>query len=170
MGARVWSRVPETAAARWGAASPHGTNPFAATHAARGEGAAGAAFTTMALAYRRTGGLLASDELLCLLRPHADQPISRLARWIVTHQVVSFMWQSNTLLPMFQFDPADMALRAGPREVTLELAGAFDSWDLASWFAQPNAWLQGEAPVDRIVRDQPAVLQAARADRFIAAG
>jgi hypothetical protein len=170
MGARVWLRESETACARWRAAYPHGTNPFVPTHAARGAGAAGEAFSTMAVAYWRTGGLMTSDELLCLVRQHADQPISRLARWIVTRQVVSFTWQSHTLLPMFQFDPADMALRAGPREVTLELAGAFDSWDLASWFAQPNAWLQGEAPVDVIARDQPSVLRAARADRFIAAG
>jgi hypothetical protein len=129
-----------------------------------------AQFTALVNGFRRTGGLASSDEVLCWLRPHADQPISVLARWIVTRQAVSFEWQGCILLPVFQFDREGMALRAGPREVALELRGAFDDWDVAYWFSQPNSWLSGVAPVDLISTDQAAVLQAARADRFIARG
>jgi hypothetical protein len=126
--------------------------------------------SAMADAYRRTGGLLSGDQTVLLLRGHAAQPISRLARWIVGRRIVSYVWQAQTLVPLFQFDRADMSLRNDASQVIDELADTFDDWELAEWFAQPNAWLQGAAPVDLIDADLPAVLQAARADRFIARG
>ena len=121
-------------------------------------------------AYRRKGGLASGDELTRLLRRHTSQPISMLARWIVERQVVSFAWQGEYLLPMFQFDPADMVVRRPVSAVLDEFDGAFDDWNAATWFALPNAWLGDEAPVDVLQRDPHAVLQAARADRFIARG
>jgi hypothetical protein len=120
--------------------------------------------------YRRTGGLVNCDEAALLLRRHREQPISVLARWIVARAVVSFSWQSQTLLPLFQFDLCDMSLRHGAAEVIGELSGVFDNLDLAAWFTEPNAWLANAAPVDALETDQPAVLQAARADRFVVRG
>lgn len=127
-------------------------------------------FTVLANGYRLSGGLASGDEVLRLMRAQVSQPISELARWIVTHQVVSFAWHTCTLLPMFQFDRTTMTLRPGPRAATLELSGVFDDWELAEWWARPNSWLNDIAPVDRIAEDSSAVLQAARADRFIARG
>jgi hypothetical protein len=121
-------------------------------------------------AYRRSGGLLSGDEVALLLREHASQPLSVIARWIVTRRVVSYVWQSQTLVPMFQFDRSDMSLRRGTSEVVDELADTFDDWELAAWFAEPNSWLHGAAPVEMIEVDQRAVQQAARADRFVARG
>jgi hypothetical protein len=120
--------------------------------------------------YQRTGGLVTCDEAAMLLGRHRDQPISVLARWIVARDVLSFAWQAETLVPLFQFHIADMTLRRGAREVIAELAGAFDDLDLAAWFASPNCWLENAAPVVMIETDQPAVLQAARADRYLAKG
>jgi len=68
---------------------------------------------------------------------------------------VSFEWQSLTMLPLFQFDPSTMALRAGVTKVAMELTRVFDGWDLALWFAQPNCWLGGSAPVE-VVQDNVA--------------
>ena len=124
----------------------------------------------LAAAYRRHGGLASSDEVLRLMRPHADQAISRLARWIVTRRAISFTWHSCTFLPMFQFERADMSLKRAPNAIACELRAAFDEWDLAWWFVQPNSWLQDAAPIERIAADPESVLQAARADRFIALG
>jgi hypothetical protein len=121
-------------------------------------------------AYRRTGGLIGGTELALRLRPHSTQPLSLLARWIVMRRVVSYVWQSEILVPLFQFEPRDMSVRRDVSQVLDELADTFDDWELAAWFAQPNSWLQGAAPVALIGADQPAVLQAARADRFIARG
>jgi hypothetical protein len=132
--------------------------------------AAGEQHIAMVDAYRRTGGLVGGTELALLLRRHSTQPLSLLARWIVARRVVSYVWQSEILVPLFQFDRHDMSLRRGTVQVVDELADTFGDWELAAWFAHPNTWLQGTAPVELIDVDQPAVLQAARADRFVARG
>jgi acyl-CoA synthetase (AMP-forming)/AMP-acid ligase II len=121
-------------------------------------------------AFARTGGVASGDEVALLLRRRTSQPISMLGRWIVEQRVVSFAWRGDLVLPMFQFDRADMGVSAAVGAVLDELDGTFDDWDLATWFALPNAWLAGRAPVDALDHDPDAVRQAARADRFIARG
>ena len=147
--------------------SQHAAGPLKATWR---HDAARAAHMTMVDAYRRTGGLVGGAEVALLLRRHSTQPLSLLARWIVTRRLVSYVWQSEILVPLFQFDRHDMSLRRASSQVVDELADTFDDWELAAWFAQPNSWLQDTAPVELIDIDQPAVLHAARADRFIARG
>lgn len=127
-------------------------------------------FALMKRAYAGSGGLATGDEVAGLMRTHADQPISRLARWIVTRSVLSFVWRSQTWLPLFQFDRSDISLRPGTLAVVRELACVFDEWELAIWFCSPNAWLQNAAPADVVECDVSGVLHAARADRFVAAG
>ena len=121
-------------------------------------------------AFRRTGGLVSGEELTFLMRGRTSQPLSMLARWIVERRVVSFGWHGEYLLPMFQFDRADMTVHRQVSAILDEFAGTFDDWDLATWFALPNGWLEDEAPVDVLMLDPDAALQAARADRFIARG
>ena len=147
------------------ALSRHGAGPSTAP---RPHDAARALHVMMVDAYRRTGGLVNDAELALLLRRHSTQPLSLLARWIVARRLVCYVWQSEILVPLFQFDRDDMSLRRETGQVVDELAGTFDDWELAAWFAQPNSWLQNTAPVELIDVDQRAVLQAARADRFIA--
>jgi hypothetical protein len=127
-------------------------------------------FLEMGRAFRATGGLVGGDDLARRLRRHSDQPISTLARWIVERRAVSLAWQAQTMLPVFQFDMSDMTLRPAVIAAVDELKDVFDDWDLALWFARPNAWLFDCAPVDVIAVDGPAVVDAARADRFIAHG
>jgi hypothetical protein len=136
----------------------------------RAAGQSAAGFSEIASAYRRHGGFMTGDEVLHRMRATFPQPISALARLIVSRHVVCVAWQSLVFLPTFQFDLATMSLREGPRRALLELDGVFDDWELARWFVQPNDWLQGAAPIERIESDLTAVLQAARADRFIARG
>lgn len=71
---------------------------------------------------------------------------------------------------MFQFDLQHCSVRAGIPETIAELADAFDDVETTIWFATPNCWLSGAAPVDLVASDAPAVLQDARADRFVALG
>ena len=127
-------------------------------------------FLEMDSAFRRTGGLASGDEVARLLRRQSEQPISTLARWIVAREVVSFEWRSQTLLPLFQFDRHDLLLRPRAAHIVQELAGTFDDWETALWFAQPNAWLHDMAPADAIVHNAAEVFHAARADRFVAHG
>jgi hypothetical protein len=118
----------------------------------------------------RNGGLAHEDALVQRLRRAHDQPISMLAHWIVDRTIVSFRWRCRTLVPMFQFDDTRTTPRAAARDVVRELVDVFDDWELCLWFAQPNTWLDGARPVERVLRDPRAVHEAARADRFIARG
>ena len=121
-------------------------------------------------AFRRTGGVATGSEVARLLRDCVDQPISLLARWIVSRQVITFAWRADSLLPLFQFDFARGCVRAGVPPVLSELSGAMDDEEVALWFTQPNAWLAGGTPAGAVATNAAGVLQAARADRFIAIG
>ena len=121
-------------------------------------------------AFRATGGVVSGDSLAMQLRRRWDQPLSLLARWIVNRQVLSFECHSQTLLPMFQFDASGTTVHPGLRPVMAELIDVFDDRELVDWFATPSCWLSGESPVAVFANDLPAVLRAARADRFVATG
>lgn len=127
-------------------------------------------FTALLSAYRATGGAVRRDELVRLLDAHRPADLSSLARLIVSGGIFSFEWRNTSWVPMFQFEPCDLSVRQGPRKVLGELATVFDRWTLAAWFAQPNSWLKGFRPVDLLASNLPAVVAAARADRFVAAG
>ena len=124
----------------------------------------------MTAAFQRSGGLVCGNEVAGMVQAHWDQAVSTVARWIVSRRVLSFVWQSQTLLPLFQFERPAMLLRPGMREVLAELNGVLDDWELARWFAEPNGWLDDEAPADLLARRPAEVLAAARADRFITRG
>jgi hypothetical protein len=124
----------------------------------------------MQRAFLPTGGIVSGDCFSGLLRHHLDQPISTLARWIVGRQVISFEEQGQIWLPMFQFEPASLRVRCAVRCVIEELRGVFDEWELAQWFAYPNSLLDGQLPANAVAGNEHGVLEAARIDRFIAAG
>jgi hypothetical protein len=118
--------------------------------------------------FQRVGPLMTGDELALVMRSCVDQPVSQIAQWIAHRQVINFVWRAQFMLPMFQFEPGSMRPRPPVCKVIAELAGAFDDWDIAVWFSHPNAWLDGELPAHAIVDDATSVVQAARADRFLA--
>jgi hypothetical protein len=127
-------------------------------------------FSMMEAAFLRTGGLASDNAIAHQLRRHTGQPISVVAHWIVKRQIICFPWNWHTLVPVFQFDTADMTLCPGVSEILRELVDVFDDWEIAHWFASPNSWLDDASPVDTIAHDYPAVHEAARADRYIAHG
>ncbi|NNU41989.1 hypothetical protein [Ramlibacter montanisoli] len=125
-------------------------------------------YREMEQALRASGGLAGTDHVTGLLAARTDQPISRLARWIVAHEVVSFEWKAGTMLPLFQFDLAGMTLRPEVTAAIRELEAVLNDWEICLWFARPNAWLGDAAPVDCIGVDARALHDAARADRYLA--
>lgn len=127
-------------------------------------------YREMQQAFRAGGGLANSDEVTRLLGVRTEQPISVLARWIVAHEVVSFEWNSRTMLPLFQFDLPAMTLRPEVAVVIRELAHVLSDWEIGLWFARPNAWLGDAAPIDSLASDPRGVHDAARADRYLARG
>jgi hypothetical protein len=127
-------------------------------------------FGTMEAAYRRSGGVASDAQVVRMLRQCSDQPLARLARWIAARDVVSFEFRATTWLPLFQFDSATPSVLPAVTAVIQELTDVFDDWELAVWFARPNAWLRERTPVEVLAACPNAVREAARADRFIARG
>ena len=127
-------------------------------------------FACLQTAFARHGGMATGEDITVRLRRRSDQPISVLARWIVSRSIVNVTRASETLIPVFQFDLPTMTILPGVSKVVLELCSVFDDWELALWFAEPNLWLQDASPVDVLSENPEAVFQAARADRFVARG
>ena len=129
-------------------------------------------FAVLRTAYRASGGIARGDDLARLLDEHHSGDFVSLAMSILEAEVFAFQWRQTFWVPMFQFDLRDLSVKPNhnARRVLTELAGEFDGWALALWFAEPNHGLHGARPVDVLNAKLPDVLQAARSDRFIAAG
>lgn len=127
-------------------------------------------FASMLHAFRPYGGFSSGQEMVRHLSPLLDDPWSALTSWIRSRSVLVVTWSGQTLVPMFQFDRREMALDPTCARVAAELKPVFDDWELVQWFATPNTWLDDARPVEMLARDEFAVLQAARTDRFIARG
>lgn len=127
-------------------------------------------FIAMREAYRASGGTVRRDALARVLHGCDGARDQTLGKLLLTHDVFSFEWRALQWVPMFQFDLRDMSIRPRPHRVVAELAEVFDGWALAMWFSHPNHWLRNRRPVDVLDSSLTSVLEAARADRFIANG
>lgn len=127
-------------------------------------------YREMERSFSASGGIVSSDDVVSLLIRHTGQPISQLARWIVNHDVLSFQWRSRMVLPLFQFDLSSMTLRTPLTAVVHELFPALTDWDICVWFAKPSPWLADATPLDAMETNAPAVLEAARSERFLVRG
>lgn len=127
-------------------------------------------FDAMVDIYKTCGGTARADDLALLLQERKAGDFVSVARQIVSRDIFSFEWQNHFWVPMFQFNRHDMSVKQEVRRVAHELAAVLDNWTLSQWFTEPNAWLKGRRPVDMIDREFSKVLDAARADRFVAAG
>jgi len=123
-------------------------------------------FVDLLNAYRRSGGLARAQEVAARFKRQGVNDISPLAGWLVRREVISIEWQSKIWLPLFQFQPADMALRTGLSAVLAELVVVCNDWEVATWFTQPNPWLADATPADSLAVGAVQVLDAARAMRF----
>ncbi len=126
-------------------------------------------FAALLGAFRATGGTARGDDVARLLEDHRLGDFISLAKLISGRQVFGFEWRSTLWIAMFPFDLGDLSVKPAAQQVLLELGADFNDWRCAAWFARPNAWLDGRAPVDLIAARLPDVLEAARADRLIAA-
>jgi hypothetical protein len=146
----------------WHGVAPRRTPPSSA--------ARDAAFVGLQEAYRGAGGIVRGDPLAARLGSCGHGGYIDLARGIVAGRLFSFQWHDSFWVPMFQFDPRLLTLREAPRRVMEELHGVFDGWDIAHWYVRANDWLSGQRPLDLLESDLPAVLAAARADRYTVDG
>jgi len=127
-------------------------------------------FIAMLNAYRPSGGLALAQEVAAMCKLHGGININTLAGWIVKRQLVSLEWQGKIWLPLFQFNQVDMCLQPGLMAVMAELVVALDDWEIANWFSLPNVWLADCTPADSLSVAVSEVLNAARAERYVALG
>ncbi len=125
-------------------------------------------FVQMLDGFRSSGGLARLQEVAKLCEQRKGPDIAELSACLAHREIICFEWQSHGWLPLFQFNQVDMRLHPHVQRVVSELSCIYDPWDLAYWFSQPNPWLAGRAPADALRLDPATVLQAARADRFVA--
>ena len=130
---------------------------------------AGDRATAPRLCDRREFGFVRGDDLARVLENFGRGNLATLGRMVVAGEVFGFEWRHTLWLPMFQFT-AEMALKPGLKAVLAELASEYDGRRLAEWFVEPNGWLDEARPIDVLDSNPDDVLQAARADRFVATG
>jgi len=122
-------------------------------------------FVNLLNAFRESGGLARANEVAAQFQRRSEQDISVLGGWLLKRQAIAFEWHSKLWMPLFQFNPSDMSLRAGLAGILAELVVVYNDWDLASWFAKPNPWLSEALPADTLAVAAAQVLWAARAER-----
>jgi len=127
-------------------------------------------------AFADSGGLVNGSDLADMLRlaPHGadaaavSQPVSQVARWIVSRQALAFSTGNGWVLPLFQFELPTILLRREMGPLLAELQGVLSGTELALWFVKPNRWLHSQRPALVMRKDLDAALQAARAERLAA--
>lgn len=127
-------------------------------------------FIALLDAYRPSGGLARTQETLELFMRRDGPDLATVARWMTQREVVCLDWNVQSWMPNFQWDLVNMAPLPQLAPVLVELNAVYSHWALAAWFAQPNPWLEGERPAEILVSHAADVLNAARADRFVALG
>lgn len=120
--------------------------------------------------YRSHGGLRRAGHLVDQFDELFGGGSATVNRWLHSGALFSFKWESQSWIPMFQLAPDTLLPRPEVGRVASELRGAFDGWEIATWFVAPNNWLEGEAPISCVSRYAQKVLDTARADRFVALG
>ena len=135
-------------------------------------------WVSTAAAFSSSGGLVGGDDLAELIRQRCEvagwlpdfEPVSLVARWIVTRAVVSLHSPWGPMFPLFQFDLPTASVVDAMEPLLDELRPVFDDAELALWFVTANDWLGGARPASAMHLSLPAVMHAARADRFMASG
>ncbi len=119
-------------------------------------------FIALLEAFRATGGTAPGAIVGRLLEERQVGNAVSLVQLIDTGQAFGFEWRDSLWIPMFQFDANDLALKANAQSVRAELPSLWSGWRVATWFAAPNARLDGRSPADRLDSDLEAVVQAAQ--------
>jgi len=126
-------------------------------------------FAGLRSAYADVGGIASGDDLARVLEQSGRGSLAGLARKIVAGEIFGMEWRKAFWIPMFQFTE-ELLPKPGLKAVLAELASEYDGRRLADWFVEPNGWLEEARPIDVLDSNPDEVLQAARADRFVATG
>jgi hypothetical protein len=127
-------------------------------------------FIALLNGFRRTGGLWRLSALQLMRRDAwGTSVLEALPARVADRKVLGITWNHESWVPDFQFGTHG-AIKPVVAAVFLELMTSHDPWELATWFITPSTWLQHLRPIDLLEMAPARVLEAARADRYVANG
>ncbi len=106
-------------------------------------------------------GLLSAEQIHRLARSRAANQFSTATRWRHQGRIFGIEEQDRVWFPAFQFGSDGRPLPV-IRQVLEHLGG--EGWQTALWFLAGNGWLGGQRPVDLLVSNPGAVVEAAAQD------
>jgi hypothetical protein len=127
-------------------------------------------FITLLAGYRSQGGLPRLYTLQATQREAWGADIvNALPAHVADRTVLGITWNREAWVPGFQFD-SHGAVAQPTAAVFAELKSSYDPWELATWFITPSTWLRQARPIDQLAAAPAHVVEAARADRYVANG
>ena len=123
------------------------------------------AFVSLLPVFRATGGLATGHEVSERFVQRQPDGLSKLARAIAAGEMISFSWQANLWLPMFQFDLHTMEMNMAVNKIISELRPIMDGWEITQWFAAPHSALANVVPLEALHSMPEIILDAARTER-----
>jgi hypothetical protein len=127
-------------------------------------------FIALLNGFRSSGGLQRLSALRVTRRDTwSTDVIEGLPARVTDRSVLGITWNHEAWVPDFQFD-GHGATKQPAAAVFLELTPSHDPWELATWFVTPSTWLQHVRPIDLLDLAPARLLEAARADRYVANG
>jgi hypothetical protein len=127
-------------------------------------------FIALLNGFRSTGGLQRLSALQAIrCNAWGSDVMEALRARVADRSVLGITWNHEVWVPDFQFD-GHGAIRHPAAAVFVELAPSHDPWELATWFVTPSSWLEHVRPIDLLEMAPARVLEAARADRYVANG
>lgn len=110
------------------------------------------------------GGLVSADALARRLPRETPQPLSWVARRIVSRELLVLNTPQALWLPAFQFTQPDCDIHPGVARVLSHLQPAFSDWEIALWFTLEHPALAQRRPVELLGTDDDAITRMAFAD------
>lgn len=123
-------------------------------------------FGLMSERLAKEGGLISEAALRERWRLQGRKP-EEISDLLSSSLLRSITWSLQRWLPAFQLHADGCTPRGDVAVVASELGGAMDAAEILAWFACHNASLDNDTPLTRMRTSLPAVLDAARLDRFI---
>jgi hypothetical protein len=127
-------------------------------------------FIALLNGYRSSGGLNRFATLQAARRDDwGNDVVQEVPARVAERRVLGIVWNRDLWVPDFQFDRSG-AIKPVAAAVFLELTASHDPGELAAWFVTPSTWLRDVRPIELIETAPSRVIEAARADRYVADG